>query len=412
MKDWVGLFNAHRNQARKVIALRQLTRMHYQRLYGSGSENKVGNGSGNNNNNSRFRKFTCQFYAPKHAGSYAFRYFRNNDDISTLDSNEVIVTIRGSDLDDAFSFVDQKVEDITLLGFHISSLTSTIQYTVDLNGWKRPEMLEHILHVMIEPLMKEQAPKEYSQVMMNNLHYLVKMIIRTPKLLSHLSSACNEEIAHLMSHYCNICSLFVLQDELLEKHMLGDHTIAPITSFAFFSQAFMNELTRQAVLASKELLPTDAFYQTRSARKLRMTCRERLIARLIDGFHRHDRFRQSLIYIYGSSNNGFGTEGSDVDLCFVDPSITYDMIPQITDSIISILKEMQLQEIDDSRLHARIPVIRFMDPTSQLQCDLCFNNILPIRNTLLLKTYSSIDPRVRVLGLILKKWFFSNTFFI
>ncbi|CBK20185.2 uncharacterized protein [Blastocystis hominis] len=47
--------------------------------------------------------------------------------------------------------------------------------------------------------------------------------------------------------------------------------------------------------------------------------REQLIARLIDGFHRHDQFRRSLIYIYGSSNNGFGTEGSDVDLCFVDP---------------------------------------------------------------------------------------------
>ena len=94
-----------------------------------------------------------------------------------------------------------------------------------------------------------------------------------------------------------------------------------------------------------------------------------------------------------------------MDLCFVDPSITYEMIPDITDSIISILEEMQLQEIDNSRLRARIPVIRFVDPTSQLQCDLCFNNILPIRNTLLLKTYSSIDPRVRILGLIIKKWF-------
>lgn len=134
-------------------------------------------------------------------------------------------------------------------------------------------------------------------------------------------------------------------------------------------------------------------------------CREQLIARLIDGFHHHEQFRRSLIYIYGSSNNGFGTEGSDVDLCFVDPSITYEMIPDITDSIISILEEMKLQEIDNSRLRARIPVIRFVDPTSQLQCDLCFNNILPIRNTLLLKTYSSIDPRVRILGLIVKKWF-------
>ena len=213
MKDWVGLFNAHRQQAWKVIALRQLTRMHYERLYGPGNDAKAGNGSANGNNNTRFRKFTCQFYAPKHAGSYAFRYFRYSDDLSTLDSNEVMVTIRGSDLDDAFSFVDQKVEDLSLLSFHISSLTSTIQYTVDLNGWKHPEMLEHILHALIEPLTQDPIPKEYSQVTMNNLHYLVKMIVRMPKLLSRLSDACKAEIARLMSHYCNICSLFVLQDE-------------------------------------------------------------------------------------------------------------------------------------------------------------------------------------------------------
>lgn len=263
MKDWVGLFNAHRQQARKVIALRQLNRMHYQRLYGSGNESKAGNGAGNGNN-TRFRKFTCQFYAPKHAGSYAFRYFRNNDDISALDSNEVMVTIRGSDLDDAFNFVDQKVEDLSLLGFNISSLTSTVQYTVDLNGWKRPEVLEHILHAMIAPLLKDQVPNEYSQVAMNNLHYLVKMIIRTPQLQSRLSPTCNAEITRLMSHYCNICSLFVLQDDQMEKHMLNDHTITPIAGFTPFSQAFTNELTRQAVLASKELLPTSAFYQTRS----------------------------------------------------------------------------------------------------------------------------------------------------
>ena len=41
---------------------------------------------------------------------------------------------------------------------------------------------------------------------------------------------------------------------------------------------------------------------------------------------------------------------------------------------------------------------------THIQSDLCFNNILPIRNTLLLKTYSFIDPRVRILGIIIKKW--------
>ena len=76
----------------------------------------------------------------------------------------------------------------------------------------------------------------------------------------------------------------------------------------------------------------------------------------------------------------------------------------LDDEIVAILESIHMNDIDKSRLHARIPVIRFEDPITKLQCDLCFNNILPIRNTLLLKTYSFIDPRVRVLGIIIKKW--------
>ena len=78
--------------------------------------------------------------------------------------------------------------------------------------------------------------------------------------------------------------------------------------------------------------------------------------------------------------------------------------PSVGDSVAAILEELHMIEIDKTRLHARIPVIRFEDPVSHIQCDLCFNNALPIRNTLLLKTYAYIDVRVRALGMIIKKW--------
>ena len=122
------------------------------------------------------------------------------------------------------------------------------------------------------------------------------------------------------------------------------------------------------------------------------------------GFNSHKRFERSVINIYGSSNNGFGTDGSDIDLCLIDPSIDREKIMEIADEVAAILEEMHMEEIDKSRRHARIPVIRFEDPVTHIQSDLCFNNILPIRNTLLLKTYSVIDPRVRILGIIIKKW--------
>ena len=136
-----------------------------------------------------------------------------------------------------------------------------------------------------------------------------------------------------------------------------------------------------------------------------MICREGLIRRLTEGFNKHDRFKNSAINIYGSSNNGFGTDGSDIDLCLVDKSIKSEEVLGLADEVCSILEEMNMADVDKSRLHARIPVIRFEDPETGIQCDLCFNNILPIRNTFLLKTYSFVDKRVRVLGIIIKKWY-------
>ena len=133
-------------------------------------------------------------------------------------------------------------------------------------------------------------------------------------------------------------------------------------------------------------------------------CREDLINRLMDGFHKYERFKNSIISIYGSSNNGFGTDGSDIDLCLVDKTIKTDEVLGIADEVCKALESLEMLEIDKSRLHARIPVIRFEDPITHIQCDLCFNNILPIRNTFLLKTYSFVDKRVRVLGIIIKKW--------
>ena len=93
------------------------------------------------------------------------------------------------------------------------------------------------------------------------------------------------------------------------------------------------------------------------------------------------KYQQAKINIYGSSNNGFGTDGSDIDLCLIDFSIDKEKIFEIADEIVAILESIHMNDIDKSRLHARIPVIRFEDPITKLQCDLCFNNILPIRNT-------------------------------
>ena len=53
---------------------------------------------------------------------------------------------------------------------------------------------------------------------------------------------------------------------------------------------------------------------------------------------------------------------------------------------------------------ARIPIVQFIDKASGVRCDMSFGNSLAITNTLLLRTYSEIDPRIRPLAYIVKHW--------
>lgn len=53
---------------------------------------------------------------------------------------------------------------------------------------------------------------------------------------------------------------------------------------------------------------------------------------------------------------------------------------------------------------ARVPVVKFVDPKNDIDCDICINNLLALENTRLLQSYCNIDPRLRALGLCIKHW--------
>ena len=53
---------------------------------------------------------------------------------------------------------------------------------------------------------------------------------------------------------------------------------------------------------------------------------------------------------------------------------------------------------------ARIPIVQFVDPETEFECDISFNNPLAMCNTSLLRAYSEVDPRVRPLAFIIKAW--------
>jgi DNA polymerase sigma len=127
------------------------------------------------------------------------------------------------------------------------------------------------------------------------------------------------------------------------------------------------------------------------------------------------------VAIFGSSANGYGSPKSDLDMCLQIPSGTSvvnedDPTGAVAmATLASVLENHGMQEVDTSRLTARIPVIKFHYPRGSeadlphneelwMDCDLSMHNPLAVLNTALLRTYAEINPVSRVLASIIKRW--------
>ena len=125
---------------------------------------------------------------------------------------------------------------------------------------------------------------------------------------------------------------------------------------------------------------------------------------------------------YGSSVSGLGFTTSDMDLCIaIDPEVTkvnrmHDEtgdganVTQIsfTAAVIKVLSARidacDFCEVEKTVLTARIPIVQLKQASTGVECDICVNQELPMYNTLLLHTYTQVDPRVRQLVLAVKHW--------
>ncbi|XP_049514353.1 terminal uridylyltransferase 4-like [Dermacentor silvarum] len=112
--------------------------------------------------------------------------------------------------------------------------------------------------------------------------------------------------------------------------------------------------------------------------------------------------RGAKLTLFGSSCNGFGLARSDLDIC-----LTFENSEDAkADDLPRQLKGLLWRNRDLTAVsfvsRARVPVIKFLHQPTGLEGDLSIGNILALRNTMLLKTYSEIDRRVRVLGYAFK----------
>ncbi|XP_067108022.1 poly(A) RNA polymerase, mitochondrial isoform X1 [Osmerus mordax] len=138
-------------------------------------------------------------------------------------------------------------------------------------------------------------------------------------------------------------------------------------------------------------------------------------------------FPECLIRPFGSTVNGFGKLGCDLDMFLdldrisgrnVKPKAGYSLEFQlkranseraVTQSILSVIGEcvdqfgpgcVGVQKI----LNARCPLVRFAHQPSGFQCDLTANNRVAMKSSELLYLYGGLDPRVRPLVFSVRCW--------
>lgn len=117
-------------------------------------------------------------------------------------------------------------------------------------------------------------------------------------------------------------------------------------------------------------------------------------------------FENAGLFIVGSSMNGFGSDQSDMDMCLTVTSrnlqqkkeafmILSQLLPPLRKC--SFIRNLHL-------IRAKVPILKFRDTLTGVDCDLNVNNVVGIYNTHLLAMYTRIDWRVRPLGMFVKYW--------
>ncbi|KAF3787026.1 UTP-RNA uridylyltransferase 1 [Nymphaea thermarum] len=115
-----------------------------------------------------------------------------------------------------------------------------------------------------------------------------------------------------------------------------------------------------------------------------------------------EEWPKAQLHLYGSCANSFGFSKSDIDVCLsIDEgeSSKLDILLRLVD----ILLAGNLENVQ-ALTRARVPIVKLMDPVTEISCDICVNNALAVVNTKLLHDYAQIDVRLRQLAFIVKHW--------
>jgi DNA polymerase sigma len=110
------------------------------------------------------------------------------------------------------------------------------------------------------------------------------------------------------------------------------------------------------------------------------------------------------LHVFGSSEAGLHLPGADLDVLL---SLTQEVSSASKSGLVQVFatafEKAGMRDVVPIP-GARVPIVRVCDPVCGLSADISVNNRLPLANTLLLRTYTLIDERVRQLCYLVKRW--------
>ncbi|KAK9719229.1 hypothetical protein K7432_004950 [Basidiobolus ranarum] len=148
-------------------------------------------------------------------------------------------------------------------------------------------------------------------------------------------------------------------------------------------------LTSSMISLYQSLLPTPEDGQRRAA----------LIDKLQKMLEQEWPEKYIKVHMFGSSANSLSTLTSDVDICIVTD---HEELRNVY-TLANCMRKNGMQNIY-CIAGAKVPIVRMWDPELRLACDMNVNNPIALRNTELVKAYVALDPRVRPLIMIIKRW--------
>lgn len=108
---------------------------------------------------------------------------------------------------------------------------------------------------------------------------------------------------------------------------------------------------------------------------------------------------------FGSSASGLHFAGADVDACIL-PETAAARFPEHKRALYQLCDRLRRMGMLNciALTKPRVPIVKFTEPDSGLECDVGVGNALGLHNTAMLRQYVQLDERVKPLALAVKLW--------